>query len=262
MCAKVLKARADQLVFEQGLTESREQAKRLIMAGEVQVAVPEGSQTLPVAVDKPGHIYPAGTRFQLTAREQYVSRGAYKLLTIMDAFHLDVQNWVCLDAGASTGGFTDCLLQHGAARVMAVDVGTNQLAYKLRVDPRVWVRENFNARNLTAGDLPERPARAVTDVSFISLKLILPPMADVLLPGGEIVSLVKPQFEAGRGQAPGGVVSDPAVRQRVVDDISRFGQETLGLSLLGVAESPIRGREKGNVEYLAWWRKPVAPTES
>ena len=138
---------------------------------------------------------------------------------------------------------------------MAVDVGTNQLAYKLRVDPRVWVCENFNARHLTIEDLPERPARAVTDVSFISLKLILPPMAEVLLPGGEIVSLVKPQFEAGRGQAPGGVVKDPEVRRRVVDDISRFGQETLGLSLLGVAESPIRGREKGNVEYLAWWRK-------
>ena len=148
------------------------------------------------------------------------------------------------------------MLQHGARRVMAVDVGTNQLAYKLRVDPRVWVRENFNARNLTAGDLPERPARAVTDVSFISLKLILPPMAEVLLPGGEIVSLVKPQFEAGRGQAPGGVVKDPEVRRRVLEDISRFGQETLGLSLLGVAESPIRGREKGNVEYLVWWRKP------
>ena len=165
---------------------------------------------------------------------------------------------VCLDVGSSTGGFTDCLLQHGAARVMAVDVGTNQLVWKLRADPRVWVRENFNARYMTAADLPERPARAVTDVSFISLTLILPPMAEVLLPGGEIVSLVKPQFEAGRGQAPGGVVTDPAVRERVVEDISVFGTQKLGLNLLGVAESPLRGRDKGNIEYLAWWRKPLA----
>ena len=139
---------------------------------------------------------------------------------------------------------------------MAVDVGTNQLAWKLRTDPRVWTRENFNARYMTPADLPESPARAVTDVSFISLTLILPPMADVLIPGGEMISLIKPQFEAGKGQAPGGVVTDPAVRTRVVDDISTFGTQTLGLKLLGVAESPIRGRDKGNVEYLAWWRKP------
>lgn len=110
---------------------------------------------------------------------------------------------------------------------------------------------------MTAADLPERPSRAVTDVSFISLRLILPPMAEVLLPGGEIVSLIKPQFEAGRGNAPGGVVSDPEVRRRVVEGITRFGTEELGLELLGVEESPIRGREKGNVEYLAWWRKPI-----
>ncbi len=155
MCAKVLKARADQLVFEQGLTESREQAKRLIMAGEVQVAVPEGSQALPAAVDKPGHIYPADTRFQLTAREQYVSRGAYKLLTIMDAFHLDVRGWVCLDAGASTGGFTDCLLQHGASKVYAVDVGHNQLHEKLKADPRVVNLEGVNLRNAESALIPE-----------------------------------------------------------------------------------------------------------
>ena len=140
---------------------------------------------------------------------------------------------------------------------MAVDVGTNQLAWKLRSDSRVWVRENFNARYMTAADLPERPSRAVTDVSFISLKLILPPMADVLEDGGEIVSLIKPQFEAGRGAAPGGVVEDPAVREQIVADISAFGMETLGLALLGTAESPIRGKDKGNVEYLAWWRKPA-----
>ena len=153
----------------------------------------------------------------------------------------------CLDVGSSTGGFTDCMLQHGARRVMAVDAGTNQLAWKLRSDPRVWVRENFNARNMTP---------------FISLKLILPPIADVLLPGGEIVSLIKPQFEAGRGNAPGGVVTDPAVRQAAVDGIVQFGTGTLGLELLGVEESPVRGRDKGNIEYLAWWRKPAAGEEA
>ena len=207
---------------------------------------------------KPSRAVAEESSIEVESPPRFVSRGGEKLEGAFAAFPgWDVEGRVCLDVGSSTGGFTDCLLQHGAARVMAVDVGTNQLAYKLRVDPRVWVRENFNARNLTAGDLPERPARAVTDVSFISLKLILPPMAEVLLPGGEIVSLVKPQFEAGRGQAPGGVVKDPEVRRRVVEDISRFGQETLGLALLGVAESPIRGREKGNVEYLAWWLKPA-----
>jgi 23S rRNA (cytidine1920-2'-O)/16S rRNA (cytidine1409-2'-O)-methyltransferase len=118
------------------------------------------------------------------------------------------------------------------------------------------VKENFNARYMQSGDLPEIPSRAVTDVSFISLKLILPPMAEVLEPGGEIISLIKPQFEAGRGAAPGGVVSDPEVRRQEVEDISRFGENELGLRLLGVAESPLKGRDKGNVEYLAWWRKP------
>ena len=162
---------------------------------------------------------------------------------------------VCIDVGSSTGGFTDCLLQHGAAKVLAVDVGTNQLAYKLRSDPRVWVRENYNARNMVAADLPERPARAVTDVSFISLKLILPPMANVLLPGGAIVSLIKPQFEVGKGNAPGGLVRDEKLRLAARDEIVRFATEELGLALLGLAESPIRGKEMGNIEYLSYWRK-------
>ena len=242
------RVRLDVLLAARGLAASRTVAQALVLEGKVRV---EGRPET-----KAGRLVPDDAAVEVEAPPRFVSRGGEKLEGAFAAFPgWTVDGLVCLDVGSSTGGFTDCLLQHGAARVMAVDVGTNQLAYKLRVDPRVWVRENFNARNLTAGDLPERPARAVTDVSFISLKLILPPMAEVLLPGGEIVSLVKPQFEAGRGQAPGGVVSDPVVRQRVVDDISRFGQETLGLSLLGVAESPIRGREKGNVEYLAWWRK-------
>ena len=200
----------------------------------------------------------AGDQLEVEAPPRFVSRGGEKLEGAFAAFPgWDVEGRVCLDVGSSTGGFTDCLLQHGAKRVMAVDVGTNQLAWKLRSDSRVWVRENFNARYMPAADLPERSSRAVTDVSFISLKLILPPMADVLEDGGEIVSLIKPQFEAGRGAAPGGVVEDPAVREQVVADISAFGMETLGLALLGTAESPIRGKDKGNVEYLAWWRKPA-----
>jgi len=169
---------------------------------------------------------------------------------------LDAACKICLDVGSSTGGFTDCLLQHGAKMVMAVDVGTNQLAYSLRSDPRVWVKENFNARYMTREDLPETPELAVTDVSFISLRLILPPIVSVLAPGGAIVALIKPQFEVGRGQAPGGLVRDEALRLAARDGIVRFAEQELGLALAGLAESPIRGREKGNVEYLSFFRLP------
>ena len=244
------KVRLDQLLFSRGLAVSRTAAQALVMEGKVRV---DGR-----VETKAGRAVAEDVPLEVEAPPRFVSRGGEKLEGAFSKFAgWTVDGLICLDVGSSTGGFTDCMLQHGAAKVMAVDVGTNQLAYKLRVDPRVWVRENFNARNMTIADLPERPARAVTDVSFISLKLILPPMAEVLLPGGEIVSLIKPQFEAGRGNAPGGVVNDPEVRRRVVEDISAFGTQTLGLELLGVEESPIRGREKGNVEYLAWWRKPA-----
>ena len=246
-----MKTRLDQLLVARAFAVSRTVAQALILEGKVRV---DGQ-----VETKAGRMVPAEAEIEVEAPPRFVSRGGEKLEGAFAAFPgWTVDGLVCLDVGSSTGGFTDCLLQHGAARVMALDVGTNQLAWKLRADPRVWVRENFNARYMTAADLPERPARAVTDVSFISLTLILPPMAEVLLPGGEIVSLIKPQFEAGRGQAPGGVVTDPAVRERVVDDISEFGTQKLGLNLLGVAESPLRGRDKGNIEYLAWWRKPLA----
>ena len=246
-----MKTRLDQMLVARSLAASRTVAQALILEGKVRV----GGQT----ETKAGRMVTDDAEIEVEAPPRFVSRGGEKLEGAFVAFPgWTVDGLVCLDVGSSTGGFTDCLLQHGAMRVMAVDVGTNQLAWKLRADPRVWARENFNARYMTAADLPERPARAVTDVSFISLTLILPPMAEVLLPGGEIVSLIKPQFEAGRGQAPGGVVTDPAVRERVVDDISKFGTQKLGLNLLGVAESPLRGRDKGNIEYLAWWRKPLA----
>ena len=243
------RSRLDALLFARGLAPSRTAAQALVLAGKVRV---DGR-----VETKCGRAVAEDAAVEVEAPQRFVSRGGEKLEGAFEKFPgWTVEGLVCLDVGSSTGGFTDCMLQHGAARVMAVDVGTNQLAYKLRSDPRVWVRENFNARYLTVADIPERPARAVTDVSFISLRLILPPRAEGRLPGGEIVSLVKPQFEAGRGEAPGGVVKDPAVRERALSGILDFGRGELGLELLGVEESPIRGREKGNIEYLAWWRKP------
>jgi 23S rRNA (cytidine1920-2'-O)/16S rRNA (cytidine1409-2'-O)-methyltransferase len=244
-----MKGRLDNALVARGLAASRTAAQALVLGGKVRV---NGH-----AVTKSSHQVADEDVLEVESPPRFVSRGGEKLEGAFAAFPgWSVEGRVCLDVGSSTGGFTDCMLQHGAKRVMAVDVGTNQLAYKLRADSRVWVKEKFNARYLTAADLPERPSRAVTDVSFISLKLILPPMAEVLENGGEIVSLVKPQFEAGKGLAPGGVVSDPEVRRQVLDDIKDFGTRTLGLELLATAESPIRGKDKGNVEYLAWWRKP------
>ena len=241
--------RLDIALVARGLAPSRTAAQALVMAGEVRV---DGQ-----VAAKPSQPVGEGASLEVKEPLRFVSRGGEKLEGAFAAFPgWTVEGLACLDVGSSTGGFTDCMLQHGARRVMAVDVGTNQLAYSLRTDPRVWVKERFNARYMTSADLPEVPDRAVTDVSFISLRLILPPMAAVLRSGGEIVSLVKPQFEAGRGRAPGGVVSDPEVRKEVLDGICAFGTGELGLELLGTAESPIRGREKGNVEYLAYWRKP------
>ena len=244
----MMKGRLDNALVARGLVASRTEAQACVMAGKVRV---NGQ-----VVAKSAFAVLPEDAIEVESPPRFVSRGGEKLEGAFAAFPgWCVEGRVCLDVGSSTGGFTDCLLQHGAKRVMAVDVGTNQLAWKLRADPRVWVRENFNARHMTVADLPERPSRAVTDVSFISLRLILPPIAEVLEEGGEIVSLIKPQFEAGRDLVRGGVVTDPAVRERVVAEISAFGTETLGLSLLGTAESPIRGKDKGNVEYLAWWRK-------
>ncbi|MDX9867928.1 MAG: TlyA family RNA methyltransferase [Kiritimatiellia bacterium] len=243
-----MKERLDTLLVRAGLAESKERAQRLIWAGEVFAAGQLAT--------KAGHKYPDDVALTVKAQPRFVSRGGEKLegaFAAFSAFH--VTGKVCLDVGASTGGFTDCLLQHGAARVIALDVGKGQLHWSLRQDPRVRVMESFNARYLRPTDLPEPPGIGVTDVSFISLKHILPPMSDVLPPGGEIVSLIKPQFEAGRGNVPGGVVRDPAVREAVVEEIRAFGTEMLHLDWLGCVPSPLLGPE-GNVEYLAWWRKP------
>ena len=250
------------ILVERGLVESRSRAQALVMEGKVRV---DGQVEL-----KSSRKLDDTASVEVEAPPRFVSRGGEKLAGAFDLWGagnaefaasgrpvLSVEGRTCLDIGSSTGGFTDCLLQNGAARVMAVDVGTNQLAYKLRTDPRVWVRENYNARYMTAADLPWTPEVAVTDVSFISLRLILPPIRDVLAPGGLVVALIKPQFEVGRGNAPGGLVRDEKLRGEARDGIVRFASEELGLELLGLAVSPIKGREMGNIEYLSYWRKPV-----
>ena len=242
-----MKKRLDLLLVERGLAESRTRAQALVMEGKVRV---DGQ-----VETKASRQVKAEVEVEVEAPPRFVSRGGEKLEGAFEKFSLAAEGRICLDVGSSTGGFTDCLLQHGAKKVRAVDVGTNQLAYKLRTDPRVWVKENYNARFMKSADLPDVPTLAVTDVSFISLKLILPPIVDVLAPGGEIVALIKPQFEVGKGNAPGGLVRDEALRLEARDEIVRFGREELGLELLGLEESPIRGKEMGNVEYLSHWRK-------
>lgn len=240
--------RIDQLLVERKLAESREQAQRLILAG---AALVDGQP-----VSKPGQKIDPARQISLAAREQFVSRGGLKLQKALEYFSLPVAGRICLDIGASTGGFTDCLLQHGAARVMAVDVGHGLLHWRLRGDARVVLLEKINARRLAPDDLPAVPDLAAVDVSFISLTKILPAVNRVLSPGGRVVALVKPQFEAGREQVRrGGVVRDPAVRTQVVERIRAFGAEEMGWLCRGVCESPITG-PAGNVEFLILWEKP------
>lgn len=245
------KCRADELVFRQGLSESREQARRLIMAGKVALAGEEDGKN-PELVAKPGHGYRDDTVFRLVGQERFVSRGAYKLLTALEYFHLDVNGFICLDAGASTGGFTDCLLQHGAARVYAVDVGHAQLHEKMRADPRVISHEGVNLRTAPLNLLPEPVDMVVADVSFISLTMVLPHCLRWLKPDGLAVCLIKPQFEVGPGQTCKGVVRDEAIRQEAVDKVLMFC-DAAGLRCLGVTPAAIKG-PKGNQEYLACWR--------
>ncbi|MBM4162990.1 MAG: TlyA family RNA methyltransferase [Lentisphaerae bacterium] len=243
----VKKNRLDAIVVARGLAASREQAQRLILAGAVRV---NGQ-----VAAKAGHTFDDDAVIERTAQPRFVSRGGDKLEGAFAAFPITVAGLDCVDVGASTGGFTDCLLQHGAARVVAVDVGRAQLHGRLRQDPRVTVIEGLNARYLTPAHLPFVPQFGVTDVSFISLRLILPPLAAALAPGSGLISLIKPQFEAGRGQAPKGVVRDPTVREAVVAAIRAFGTGVIGLEWLGVETSPLLGPE-GNVGVMAYWRTP------
>ena len=246
------KERADHLVCLQGLAESREQAKRLIMAGQVSYVCGDSL----ARVDKPGQQLPPDARFEITGRERFVSRGAYKLLTAIEHFSLDVSGRVCLDAGASTGGFTDCLLQHGAARVYAVDVGKHQLHERLRADSRVIGLEGVNLRHADASLIPEPVSLIVADVSFISLTLVLEPCMCWLSADGLVAALIKPQFEVGPGGTDKGVVRDDALRQQAVNKVLDFCRNTLCLEAIGVVPSAVKG-PKGNQEYMAVWKKTM-----
>ena len=238
------KQRLDQRLHSLGLAPSREQARRLIMAGEVLV---DGQ-----LVDRPSAAVAETAQITVKTRPRFVSRGGEKLDAALEAFGIEVQGQVCADIGASTGGFTDVLLQRGAARVYAVDVGHGILDYRLRIDRRVVVMERTNARYLP--QLPEPVSFVCLDASFISLRLLLPVAKGWLADdAGHIVGLIKPQFEAGRGQVgKGGIVKDPAVHRQVLQDLLAWGP-TAGLSPAGLIRSPIKGAE-GNVEFLVWLR--------
>lgn len=236
--------RLDELVVERGLAESRQRAQALVLAGRVLVGAGDSART----DRKPGDLLPPDAPIQLLAPEPYVSRGGHKLAAALDAFGIDPAGAVCLDVGASTGGFTDVLLQRGAVRVYALDVGHGQLAERLRADPRVVVREGVNARDLRPDSLPEPVDLATIDVAFISLRLVLGPVAACVRPAGRIVALVKPQFEAGRADVRRGVVRDPAVHRRVLRAVAGHALD-LGLGVEGVTPSPLLG-PAGNREFF------------
>jgi len=238
--------RLDQALVERGLCESREKAKRAILAGEVRV-----NERLARKSSDP--VKPED-QLTLAVPEKFVSRGGLKLEHGLDHFELDVRGFTAIDLGASTGGFTDCLLQRGAAKVYAVDVGRGQLAWKLRHDPRVVVMEKTNARELTPARFPPPfvPADLVViDCSFISLRKILPPAVALLRPCGRIVALIKPQFEAGKAEADrgAGVIRDPVIHQRVLGELNQFVAARVELRWVGVTESPVLG-PAGNKEFL------------
>lgn len=244
--SKPEKVRLDTLLAERGLYQSREKAQRAIMAGEVRA----GDRHL----DKPGMQVPRDIEIDVAPPARFVSRGGLKLEGALGHFQISVAETVCLDIGASTGGFTDCLLQYGASKVYAFDVGHSQLDWKLRTHPRVIAREKINARFLTEADLPEKVHICVIDVSFISLNLILPAAFDLLRPDGVILALIKPQFELNRGEVgKGGVVRESVLHEKAVQKIKSFAIGTLQKSWLGFVESPILGTT-GNKEFFACLR--------
>jgi len=239
--------RLDQELVTRGLCDSREKARRAVMAGQVRV---NGQ-----VAQKPSDAVKASDQVQLAAPEKYVSRGGYKLEHALDCFGLAVSGLTAIDLGASTGGFTDCLLQRGAARVYAIDVGQGQLAWKLRQDPRVVAMEKTNARTLSPAGFPRPFAPldlAVIDCSFISLRKILPTAVALLRPSAKIIALIKPQFEAGKAEADkgAGVIRNPAVHERVVRELREFVQSLPGVQWRTVTESPVLG-PAGNKEFLA-----------
>jgi len=235
-----MKTRLDRLLVERGLADSREKAQALIMAGEVTV---NGQKAA-----KPGQPVSGDCTVEVLARPPYVSRGGFKLAAALEHFAIDVAGKVCLDVGSSTGGFTDVLLQSGAARVHAVDVGAGQLAWSLRTDPRVVIHEGINARELKLTDIGERVDFLACDVSFISVTLILPAIVPLLQPGGQMVILIKPQFEVGKGQVgKGGIVREPQLHGAACQRVTRAVEES-GFAT-AIIPSPILGAE-GNKEFL------------
>jgi len=236
--------RADALLVSSGLCDSREQAKRLILAGEVRC----GDRL----IEKPSTKIQIDAVLELKEKPRYVGRGGFKLEAAIDAFGIDPSGWVCMDVGASTGGFTDCLLQRGALRVHAIDVGTNQLVWKLRSDPRVIVKEQFNARYMEPKDIGESVRLAVMDLSFISLTKVLPAVFPLLDDAGAVVCLIKPQFELNREDiSKGGIVRDTALHERAIEKIRTFVADQPTLEWRGLIPSPIKGTD-GNQEFLAW----------
>lgn len=243
---KTDRQRLDLLLGRLGLAESRAKAQQLIYAGQVRV---HGR-----TADKPGQLFPADADISLAARPRFVGRGGEKLAHALEFFAVDVRGQICLDAGASTGGFTDCLLQSGAARVFAIDVGRGQLHWRLQRDPRVVVMDNTNVRYLTPDMFPEQPSLATVDVSFISLTKVLPAVINVLAPGASLITLVKPQFEVEREHSRGGVVRNPEAHRAAVEKIRRFGELEAGLRFNAECESPLKG-PAGNKEFFIFWAK-------
>lgn len=244
---KLGKQRLDALLVARGFFESREKARRAIMAGAVRVG--------DAVADKPGTQVLEKLAVSVVASERYVGRGGLKMEAALRDFEIDPTGMICLDLGASTGGFTDCLLQHGAEKVHAVDVGHSQLAWKIRSDPRVVVYEKLNARYLTSDDIPEPIDLCVIDVSFISLTLILPPALARLKENGVLIALIKPQFELSREEVgKGGIVRDPALHGKCVKKIEDFLNNCTTSRFIGVIPSPILGME-GNREFLLCLKK-------
>jgi len=242
--------RIDKLLVSHGLADSRTRAQALIMAGVVLV-----DEQL---VNKPSEAFAPNARIRLksahTLTTRYVSRGGLKLEGALKAFQINVNGLTCLDIGSSTGGFTDCLLQHGARRVVAVDAGHNQLDWRLRNDSQVEVREGVNARYLTSEDFEHKFELVTIDVAFISATRILPAVVPLLEAGGKVVLLIKPQFEVGKGEVgKGGIVKDPVKHERVIKELNTAA-EALGLAVSGVIESPIKGAD-GNTEFLALYQQ-------
>lgn len=237
-----MKERLDKVIKQRRLIRSRSRAQRMIAAGRVKV---DGR-----ILTRPGHPIDPEAEIEILSFEQYVSRGGDKLEAALEQFKIDPKHRICLDIGASTGGFTDCLLQHGAAKVYAIDVGHDQLHPRIRRHPKVVVREGLNARYLEPQDIAEPVELVTIDVSFISLKHILPPLVEILAPQGEILALVKPQFEVGKEELPdNGVVKDETARQDVLSGIRAFIEAETPWNVVDQMQSPVQG-EKGNIEFL------------